>query len=203
MLTQQGYLVASIDPRGTPAPGGRKWRKAIYKKIGIIASQDHAAAVKKIINDWEFVDPDRIGVWGWSGGGTMSLNLILRYPELYKTAVAIALVSDQRFYDTIYQERYMSLPEDNPVGFKKGSPINFVERLKGNLLIVHGTADDNVHYQSFEALVNELIRHNKMFTMMSYPNRSHSIKEGENTRRHLFEVLTMYLHRNMPPGARQ
>lgn len=202
MLTQQGYLVASIDPRGTPAPRGRKWRKAIYKQIGILASQDHAAALKKIINDWKFVDPDRIGVWGWSGGGTMSLNLILRYPELYKTAMAIALVSDQRFYDTIYQERYMSLPEDNPEGFKKGSPINFVERLKGNLLLVHGTADDNVHYQSFEALVNELIRHNKMFTMMSYPSRSHGIHEGENTRRHLFEVLTRYLHRNIPPGAK-
>ncbi|MGD2092910.1 MAG: S9 family peptidase [Candidatus Aminicenantes bacterium] len=203
MLTQQGYLVASIDPRGTPAPRGREWRKAVYKQVGILASQDHAAAVRKIVNDWKFVDPDRIGVWGWSGGGTMSLNLILRYPELYITAMAIALVSDQRFYDTIYQERYMSLPEDNPEGFKKGSPINFVERLKGNLLIVHGTADDNVHYQSFEALVNELIRHNKMFTMMSYPNRSHSIREGENTRRHLFEVLTRYLHHHMPPGATQ
>jgi dipeptidyl-peptidase-4 len=202
MLTQQGYLVASIDPRGTPAPRGRKWRKSIYKQIGILASHDHAAAVKKIINDWKFVDADRIGVWGWSGGGTMSLNLILRYPELYKTAMAIALVSDQRFYDTIYQERYMSLPEDNPGGFKKGSPINFVERLEGNLLIVHGTADDNVHYQGFEALVNELIRHNKMFSMMSYPNRSHSIREGDNTRRHLFEVLTRYLHRHLPPGAK-
>jgi len=201
MLTQQGYLVASIDPRGTPAPRGRKWRKAIYKQIGILASQDHAAAVKKIIKDWGFVDPDRIGVWGWSGGGTMSLNLILRYPELYKTAMAIALVSDQHFYDTIYQERYMSLPQDNPGGFKEGSPINFVERLKGNLLIVHGTADDNVHYQSFEALVNELIMHNKMFTMMSYPNRSHSLKEGDNTHRHLFEVLTGYLHQYLPPDT--
>ena len=203
MLNQQGYLVASIDPRGTSAPRGRKWRKSIYKQIGILASEDHAAATKKIIKDWKFVDPDRIGVWGWSGGGTMSLNLILRYPEIYKTAMAIALVSDQRLYDTIYQERYMALPEDNPGGFKKGSPINFVERLKGNLLVIHGTADDNVHYQSFEVLVNELIRHNKMFTMMSYPNRSHSLREGENTRRHLFEVLTRYLNKNMPPGAKQ
>jgi dipeptidyl-peptidase-4 len=93
------------------------------------------------------------------------------------------------------------LPQDNPGGFKEGSPINFVERLKGNLLIVHGTADDNVHYQSFEALVNELIMHNKMFTMMSYPNRSHSLKEGDNTHRHLFEVLTGYLHQYLPPDT--
>ncbi len=200
MLTQQGYLVASIDPRGTNGPKGRAWRKSIYKQIGIVAPADHAAATRKILEDWKFVDPGRIGIWGWSGGGTMTLNQILRYPDLYKTAMAIALVSDQRYYSSIYQERYMALPGINPDGFKNGSPINFVDQLKGNLLLVHGTADDNVHYQSFEALVNALIRSNKYFTMMSYPNRSHGIYEGENTTRHLYEVLTGYLYRHMPPG---
>lgn len=130
----------------------------------------------------------------------MSLNAIFRYPELYSTAMAIAFVANQLYYDTIYQERYMGLPDDNTGGYRDGSPITFAHRLQGNLLIAHGTADDNVHYQSFEALTNELIKHNKPFTMMSYPNRTHGIREGENTSRHLFELLTRYLRENMPPG---
>jgi len=130
----------------------------------------------------------------------MSLNALFRFPELYKTAMAIAFVSNQRYYDTIYQERYMGLPDDNDEGFKNGSPITFAHQLEGNLLLVHGTGDDNVHYQNFEVLVNELIKHNKKFTMMSYPNRTHGIKEGENTTRHLYELLTRYLKENLPPG---
>jgi dipeptidyl-peptidase-4 len=203
MLAQQGYLVMSVDNRGTSAPRGREWRKCIYRQIGILASADQAAATKAIIERWPYVDPDRIGIWGWSGGGSMSLNAIFRYPDLYHTAMAIAFISNQRFYDTIYQERYMGLPDDNEEGFKNGSPITFAHQLKGNLLIVHGTADDNCHYQSFEALVNELIKHNKRFSMMSYPNRTHAIKEGENTRRHLYGLLAGYLNENLPPGPRQ
>ncbi len=203
MLTQQGYLVMNVDNRGTPAPRGRAWRKCVYRQIGILASADQAAATRAIIKSRTYVDPNRIGIWGWSGGGSMSLNAIFRYPDLYHTAMAIAFISNQRFYDTIYQERYMGLPDDNEEGFKNGSPITFAHQLKGNLLIVHGTADDNCHYQSFEALVNELIKHNKHFSMMSYPNRTHSIKEGKNTRRHLYELLTRYLNENLPPGPRQ
>ena len=202
MLAQQGYLVMSVDNRGTSAPRGRAWRKCIYRQIGILASADQAAATRAIIKRWPYVDPDRIGIWGWSGGGSMSLNAIFRYPELYHTAMAIAFISNQRYYDTIYQERYMSLPDDNEDGFKNGSPITFAHQLKGNLLLVHGTADDNCHYQSCEALVNELIKHNKHFSMMSYPNRTHAIKEGENTRRHLYGLLTGYLNENLPPGPR-
>ena len=200
MLAQQGYLVVSVDNRGTPAPRGRAWRKCIYRQIGILASADQAAATRAIIKSWPYVDPERIGIWGWSGGGSMSLNAIFRYPELYHTAMAIAFISNQRFYDTIYQERYMGLPDDNEEGFKNGSPITFAHQLKGNLLIVHGTGDDNCHYQSCEALINELIQHNKHFSMMAYPNRSHSIKEGENTKRHLYELLTRYVKENLPPG---
>ncbi|UCE50012.1 MAG: S9 family peptidase, partial [Phycisphaerales bacterium] len=155
MLAQQGYLVVNIDNRGTPAPRGRAWRRCIYRQIGILASADQAAATRAIIEEWPYADPDRIGIWGWSGGGSMSLNAIFRYPDLYHTAMAIAFISDQRFYDTIYQERYMGLPDDNKDGFRDGSPINFAHQLKGNLLIIHGTADDNCHYQSFEALVNK------------------------------------------------
>jgi dipeptidyl-peptidase-4 len=196
MLTQQGYVVMSIDNRGTRMPRGREWRKCIYRQIGILASADQAAALRAIVKRWPWVDSSRIGIWGWSGGGSMSLNAIFRHPDLYKMAMAIAFVSNQRYYDTIYQERYMGLPEDNKKGFKNGSPITFAHKLEGNLLLIHGTGDDNVHYQNFEALVNELIKHNKYFTMMSYPNRSHGIYEGENTTRHLYELLTRYLKEN-------
>jgi len=202
MLAQRGYIVMSVDNRGTPAPRGRLWRKCIYRQIGILASADQAAAARKIIETRPYVDPERIGIWGWSGGGSMSLNAIFRYPDLYDTAIAIAFISNQRFYDTIYQERYMGLPEDNADGYKNGSPITFAHQLEGNLLIIHGTADDNCHYQSFQALVNELIKHNKYFSMMSYPNRTHSIKEGPGTRRHLYELMTRYLIEHMPPEPR-
>ena len=202
MLAQKGYLVVSVDNRGTPAPRGRVWRKCVYRQIGILASADQAAATRIIIKRWPYIDPNRIGIWGWSGGGSMSLNAIFRYPDLYHTAMAIASVSNQRFYDTIYQERYMGLPDDNEEGYQNGSPITFAHQLEGHLLIVHGTSDDNVHYQSCEALINELIKHNKSFSMMAYPGRSHSIKEGDNTKRHLFELLTRYLKENLPAGPK-
>jgi dipeptidyl-peptidase-4 len=151
---------------------------------------------------WPYADPDRIGVWGWSGGGSMTLNAMFRYPDLYKTGISVASVPDQRLYDTIYQERYMGLPDGNPDGYKNGSPIAFAKDLKGNLLIVHGTGDDNVHYQGFEAVVNELIVHNKAFTMMAYPNRSHGISEGKGTTMHLYTMFTRFLSENLPPGGR-
>jgi dipeptidyl-peptidase-4 len=128
----------------------------------------------------------------------MSLNAIFRYPDLYHTAMAIAFVSNQRLYDTIYQERYMGLPADNAAGFKDGSPLTFAHQLKGNLLLVYGTGDDNCHYQNCEVLINELIKQNKQFSLMAYPNRTHAIKEGDNTKRHLFETLTRYLKENLP-----
>jgi dipeptidyl-peptidase-4 len=202
MLAQQGYIVASFDNRGTPAPRGRAWRKSIYRQIGILASADQAAAVRAAIAVWPFVDPDRIGVWGWSGGGSMTLNAMFRHPDLYKTGISVASVPDQRLYDTIYQERYMGLPDGNPDGYKNGSPITFAKDLKGNLLIVHGTGDDNVHYQGFEAVVNELIAGNKAFTMMAYPNRSHGISEGKGTTLHLYTMFTRFLDENLPPGGR-
>jgi dipeptidyl-peptidase-4 len=201
MLTQQGYLVASVDNRGTPAPRGRDWRKIIYRQIGILASQDQAAAARAI-RDRPYVDGSRIGIWGWSGGGSMTLNMMFRHPEIYVTGMSVAPVPDQRLYDTIYQERYMGLPEGNPDGFRDGSPITYAANLEGNLLVVHGTGDDNVHYQGTERLINVLIENNKPFTMMAYPNRSHGIFEGRNTTRHLFELLTRYLNENLPAGPR-
>ena len=203
MLAQRGYLVMSFDNRGTPAPRGRQWRKTIYRRVGILAPADQAAALKKVVQDRPCIDAGRVGIWGWSGGGSMTLNAILKYPDLYKTAMAVAPVPNMRHYDTIYQERYMGLPSTNVEGYLEGSAINFAHKLQGNLLIVHGTGDDNCHYQGTEALINELVRQNKPFTMMAYPNRTHSIREGKNTTRHLRELLTRYLTENLPAGPRE
>lgn len=198
MLTQQGYIVVSVDNRGTPAPRGRAWRKSIYRKNGVINSADQANAVKAITAKMPYVDASRVGIWGWSGGGVSTLNAMFRYPDIYKMGMAVAPVPDQRFYDTIYTERYMGLPQENAADYKQSSPITFASGLKGDLLIVHGTGDDNVHYQGTEVLINKLIELNKPFTMMAYPNRTHGISEGENTTRHLFELLTRYLKEHLP-----
>ncbi len=199
MLTQKGYVVMSIDNRGTAAPRGRSWRKCIYRQVGILASADQAAAMRQIFR-WPFIDSTRIGIWGWSGGGSMTLNMLFRYPELYNTGMAVAPVPDQLLYDAVYQERYMGLPDNNAEGYKEGSPVTHAANLKGNLLLVHGTGDDNVHYQGSERLINALIKANKQFTMMAYPNRSHGIFEGQNTTRHLYALLTNYLLMHLPPG---
>jgi dipeptidyl-peptidase-4 len=201
MLAQRGYIVASFDNRGTPAPRGRAWRKSVYRQIGILASADQAAAVRAAVSAWPFVDAERIGVWGWSGGGSMTLNAMFRYPDLYKAGLSVASVPDQRLYDTIYQERYMGLPGDNADGYKNGSPITFAKDLKGQLLIVHGTGDDNVHYQGFELLVNGLVAANRQFRMMAYPNRSHGIYEGRGTTLHLYTMFTRFFEENLPPGG--
>lgn len=202
MLAQQGYVVMSFDNRGTKSPRGRAFRKAAYHKIGVLSPVEQAAALRKLLDTRPDLDPDRVGVWGWSGGGSSTLQAMFKYPGLYKVGVSVAPVPAQRYYDTIYQERYMGLPSDNAEGFLKGSPINFAEGLEGDLLLVHGTRDDNVHYQGMELLINELIRLNKQFRLMSYPNRSHAISEGANTRRHLHTMITEYLHEKLPAGPR-
>ncbi|MEZ5941055.1 MAG: DPP IV N-terminal domain-containing protein [Planctomycetaceae bacterium] len=202
MLAQQGFVIASVDNRGTNVPRGREWRKCVHRKIGITAPQEQARAVNTLLQRWPFVDKSRVGVWGWSGGGSMSLNGIFRYPELYRTAIAIAPVADQRLYDTIYQERYMGVPSDNTEGFRDGSPMTHARNLRGNLLLIHGTGDDNCHYQATERLMNELIANGKHFTAVPYPDRSHSVSEGANTRRHLYATMTKYFQDNLQsPGA--
>jgi dipeptidyl-peptidase-4 len=200
MLAQHGYIVMSVDNRGTPAPRGRAWRKIIYRKMGIVNSGDQAAAAKAIAK-WPFVDPTRIGIWGWSGGGSSTLNAMFRYPDVYAVGMSVAPVPDIHYYDSIYQERYCGLPQDHPDEWKQSSPLTFAGQLKGSLLVVHGTGDDNVHYQGTEALINALIGANKQFSMMSYPNRSHGIYEGSGTTRHLFGLLTSYLLEKLPATA--
>ncbi len=200
-IAADGYIQISLDGRGTPAPKGTAWRKAIYQNIGIVNTRDQAMATKEILK-WSFVDADRIAVWGWSGGGSTTLNLLFQYPEIYKTGIAIASVPNQLLYDNIYQERYMGLPQENAAPFIKGSPITYAKKLQGNLLLIHGTGDDNVHYQGAEMLVNELIKNGKYFEMMSYPNRTHSINEGEGTSAHLSQLFTKYLKEHCPGGGK-
>ncbi|MDP2916074.1 MAG: S9 family peptidase [Candidatus Aminicenantes bacterium] len=202
LLTQQGYIVMSVDNRGTRVPRGREWRKVIYGQVGLLASADQAAAVKAVLGRYSSADPERIGIWGASGGGAMTLNAMFRYPSIYRTGIALAAPADHRLYNSIYQERYMGLPSDNAQGYHDGSPIHFAKQLEGHLLLIHGTGDHNVHYQNAEALVNELVKYNKRFTMMAYPNRTHGISEGETTNVHKYELMTRYLREHLPPGPR-
>ena len=141
---------------------------------------------------WSYIDTKRVGIWGHSGGGSMTLNMLFRYPEQYQVGISLAPVADQRLYDTIYQERYSGLLPDYEEGYLKGSPITHAKNLQGHLLLMHGTGDDNVHYQGSERLINELIKHNKQFDFMSFPNRTHGLWEGKGTTLFIKTKMTNY-----------
>jgi dipeptidyl-peptidase-4 len=190
MLTQKGYVVASADNRGTGARG-RDWRKVIYRQLGVVETRDQAAAAADLASR-AWIDRDRVGIWGWSYGGFMSLNTLFQAPSVYRTAISVAPVTHWKFYDNIYTERYNGLPQENREGYDRGSPLSYVDGLKGELLLVHGSGDDNVHYQNSESLINALVAANKQFAMMEYPDRNHSISGG-NTTVHLRELLTRFL----------
>lgn len=202
MLANQGYVVASVDNRGTPAPRGRTWRKVVYGAIGVLASREQADAVQALTAARPYLDATRVAIWGWSGGGSSTLQALFRYPEVYQVGMSVAPVPDQRLYDTIYQERYMGLPQDNGDGYRLASPITFADGLRGRLLLVHGSGDDNVHYQGSERLVNRLVAQGKQFDFMVYPNRSHCICEGRGTTQHVYSLLTRYLLEHLPAGPR-
>jgi dipeptidyl-peptidase-4 len=202
LVATEGYIVASVDNRGTPAPKGRAWRKIIYGTVGVLSSKEQAAALVALEHTRSYIDADRVAVWGWSGGGSNTLNLMFRSPDLYKVGMSVAPVPDQRLYDTIYQERYMGLPQQNVEGYRAGSPINFAEGLRGKLLLVHGTGDDNVHFQGSELLINRLIELGKPFDFMEYPSRTHAINEGPGATFHLRSLLIRYLEEHLPAGPR-
>ncbi len=201
-MAADGYIYASLDGRGTPAPKGRAWRKAIYRKIGIVNIRDQAMGATEMFKRWSWIDTSRVAIWGWSGGAAATLNCLFQYPDIYKTGIAIASITNQLTYDNIYQERYMGLPQENREDFITGSPVTYAKNLRGNLLYIHGTGDDNVHYQNAEILLNELIKYNKQFQFMAYPNRSHGIYEGEGTSLHLATLYTAYLKAHCAPGAK-
>jgi dipeptidyl-peptidase-4 len=201
-LAEAGYIVMSVDNRGTPAPKGAAWRKVIYGTVGDLSSKEQAAAIRALARRHSFIDAERVGIWGASGGGSNTLNAMFRFPDVYKVGVSVAPVPDQQLYDTIYQERYMGLPQDNADGYRIGSPINFAQGLQGKLLIVHGSGDDNVHYQGTERLVNRLIELGKAFDFMVYPNRTHALSEGPGTTVHLQRLIAQYFLDHLPAGAR-
>ena len=200
-MAADGYVQVSLDNRGTPSPKGREWRKSIYKKIGQLNIRDQALGAKEVMK-WNYIDTTRVAVWGWSGGGSSTLNLMFQYPDEYQTGISIAPVTSSLLYDNIYTERYMGLPQENMSDYEKGAALTYAKNLKGNLLFMHGTGDDNVHYQNIEKLVNELVKNGKMFQMMSYPNRTHNISEGEGTFQHLGKMYSKFLRANCPPGGR-
>lgn len=200
-LVPKGYIAIAMDNRGTPSLRGTDYRMAVYKKLGIVNARDQALAAKEIIK-WPFIDSSRVVVHGWSGGGNMTLHLMFQYPEIYKTGIAVASISDQHLYDNIYMERFMGTPQENEDAYKASSPVTYAGNLQGNLLYMHGTGDDNVHYQNAEILINELVRQGKLFEFMAYPNRSHGIFEGQGTSAHVTKTILDFIERKSPAGAR-
>jgi len=194
MLAQQGYIVVSVDNRGTGARGA-EFKKCTYKQLGKLEVLDQIEAAKHFAT-LPYVDGDRIGVQGWSYGGFMSSNLLLKGAEQFKMAIAVAPVTNWRFYDSIYTERYMQTPQENPEGYDDNSPINHVGKLEGKYLLVHGTADDNVHYQNAAEMTTALVNADKQFTQFSYPDKNHGIYGG-NTRFHLYTLMTNFIKENL------
>ena len=196
-IADLGFVVVSVDGRGTPAPKGREWRKSIYQKIGVISSEDQAGALEALLSQHNYLDANKVGIWGWSGGGSMTLNMLFRYPKMYHFGISVAPVTDLRFYDSIYEERYMGLPQQNPEAYKLCSPVTFADKLEGRLFLIHGTGDDNVHFQNAEYLVDKLVAAGKQFRYMPYPNRSHGISEGKGTTMHLFKSMIAFFEEEL------
>ena len=194
MLSQQGYIIVSVDNRGTGARGA-EFQKVTYKELGKYETQDQIAAAQKLA-ELPYVDASRIGIWGWSYGGYMSSLCLFKGANVFKTAIAVAPVTNWRFYDSIYTERYMQTPQENANGYDDNSPINHVDSLKGNFLLVHGSADDNVHYQNTMEMTTALVNANKQFDLMIYPNKNHGIYGG-NTRYHLYKKMTDFILENL------
>jgi dipeptidyl-peptidase 4 len=201
LIAREGYIIVSFDNQGTPAPKGREWRKMVYGSVGVLSAQQQADAIRELAKERSYIDTSRMAIWGWSGGGSNTLNLMFRSPGLFKAGIAVAPVADEAHYDTIYQERYMGLPQDNAKGYHDGSPINFAGNLTGHLLVIHGSGDDNVHFQGTELLINKLVELGKPFDFMDYPNRTHSISEGPGTSFHIFSLIARYLEEHVPPGG--
>lgn len=194
MLAQKGYVVACVDGRGT-GMRGEEFKKCTYMELGKYETEDQIEAAK-YFGGLDFIDKDRIGIFGWSYGGYMSTLCITKGADYFKTAIAVAPVTTWRYYDNVYTERFMRTPQENPKGYDENSPINHVEKLKGNYLLVHGTADDNVHFQNAVDLMTALIKENKQFEQFSYPNKNHSIYGG-NTRYHLYTLMTDFILRKL------
>ncbi len=193
MIADLGYLVVSIDNRGTPAPKGAAWRRSIFKSLGPLSTEEQAAAITELGRQRPYVDLSRVGIWGWSGGGSNTLNAMFRKPDVYKVGIAVAPKPQPHLYNAWFQEIYMETRETNPEGYQKSAPINFAEGLKGDLLIIHGTGETNTHIQITEGLVDRLIELGKRFDYMAYPHRDHGLREGKGTNVHMRLLMVRYL----------
>ncbi|MDG2219876.1 MAG: DPP IV N-terminal domain-containing protein [Rubripirellula sp.] len=202
MIADLGYLVLSIDNRGTPAPKGAAWRRAVFGSLGPLSTAEQAAGLKELGRTRSYVDLDRVGIWGWSGGGSNTLNALFRKPDTYHVGMAVVPKPQPHLYNAWFQEIYMQSRKVNPDGYKRSAPINFAAGLKGKLLIVTGSGETNTHVQIVEGLVDRLIEIGKPFDYMVYPNRDHGLRRGKGTAVHLRMLLTRYLVENLPPGPR-
>ena len=202
VIADLGYLVVSIDNRGTPAPKGAAWRRAVFGSLGPLSTEEQAAGLLELGRTRAYVDLTRIGIWGWSGGGSNTLNAMFRKPDIYHVGIAVAPKPQPHLYNAWFQEIFMRTREANPEGYRESAPINFAEGLKGNLLIIHGTGETNTHLQITEGLVDRLIELGKRFDYMAYPNRNHGFREGKGTPLHLRMHMARYLLMHLPPGPR-
>ena len=195
MLAQKGIIVVCVDGRGTGFKGAQ-FKKITQKELGKFEVEDQISAAKKLA-ELSYIDNKNIGIWGWSYGGFMSTNCILKGNDIFTTAIAVAPVTSWRFYDSVYTERYMQTPQENASGYDENSPINHADKLKGKYLLVHGTGDDNVHVQNSFRMINSLIEANKQFDMFIVPDRTHGIYRGRNTRLNLFTKMTNFIEENL------
>lgn len=201
-IADLGYVVVSIDNRGTPAPKGAAWRRAVFGSLGPLSTEEQAAGVQELGRTRPYVDLSRVGVWGWSGGGSNTLNALFRRPDVFHVGIAVVPKPQAHLYNAWFQEIYMRTVEENPEGYRTSSAINYAEGLKGNLLIIHGTGETNTHLQIVEGLVDRLIALGKPFEYMPYPHRNHGISEGQGTSIHMRMLMVRYLLRTLPPGPK-
>ena len=197
-----GYLVVSIDNQGTPGPKGAAWRRKVYGSLGPLSTDEQAAGLKALERLHPFVDLARVGIWGWSGGGSNTLNALFRKPDTYHVGIAVVPKPQAQYYNAMYQEIFMRTPEENPEGYRTGSAINYAEGLRGDLLIITGSGETNTHVEITEGLVDRLITLGKRFDYFVYPNRDHGLSEGEGTRVHVFMQIARYLIEHLPPGPK-
>ncbi len=202
VVADLGYLVVCMDTRGTPAPKGAAWRRAVFGSLGPLSTEEQAAGLQELARTRPYVDLSRVGIWGWSGGGSNTLNAMFRKPDVYHLGIAVAPKPQPHLYNAWFQEIYMRTREENPEGYRRSAPINFAEGLKGDLLIIHGTGETNTHLEITEGLVDRLIELGKSFDYMAYPNRDHGLREGEGTSLHMRMLMVRYLLTHLPPGPR-
>jgi len=199
-IADLGYLVVSIENRGTPAPKGAAWRRAPFPTIGVESTEEHAAGVLELGRMLPYVDLSRVGIWGWSGGGSNTLNSLFRRPEVYHVGIAVVPKPQPHLYNAWFQEIYMETLETNPEGYRVSAPINYAEGLEGDLLIIHGTGETNTHLEIVEGLVDRLVELGKTFDYTTYPNRNHGLSEGTGTVVHVRMLMVRYLLDHLPPG---